>query len=386
MATNSRWAFGAFFFLYFAYIGLVSPYASLYFADLGFGAIEIAALMSMLQVTRILGPFSWGWLSDYLSNRVGIMRFCACLAALFFIGIFYLENYIPFLVWMFILHTILSSMIPLGEAATVHALYKDDSFDHRYGRLRLWGSIGFISMVLLAGEVFQWRGIEVFPWLGLGVLIILATDTFLLREPKIERRPFARGELRSVLKRPEVRWFFVSAFAMIFGHAALYVFYSLYLANLGYSKSQIGFFWTLGVGAEVFFFYFQSKVMSRYSPQAVLQATFMIGVIRFVLIGYFASTTLLILAQIMHAATFAAHHSASTKLIQTWFAGPLQARGQALFTTIAYGFGGTLGGLCAGWIWDSLGPHQVFGMAAVACAVAGLAITQSKPQVKPQSI
>jgi len=64
MTVSSRWAFGAFFFLYFAYIGLMSPYASLYFAELGFGAIEIAALMSMLQVTRILGPFSWGWLSD----------------------------------------------------------------------------------------------------------------------------------------------------------------------------------------------------------------------------------------------------------------------------------------------------------------------------------
>ena len=380
MTASSRWAFGAFFFLYFAYIGLMSPYASLYFAERGFGALEIAALMSMLQVTRILGPFSWGWLSDYLSNRVGIMRFCAALACITFLAIFYLQDYIPFLIWMFVLHTILSSMVPLGEAATVHALFKDDSFDHRYGRLRLWGSIGFISMVLLAGEIFQWRGIEVFPWLGVAVLVLLVINTFFLREPKIERRKLVRGELRTVLRKPEVRWFLLSAFAMIFGHAALYVFYSLYLSNLGYSKFQIGLFWTLGVLAEVIFFYFQSKVLARYSPTAVLQMTFIVGVIRFVLIGYFASTSLLILAQVMHAATFAAHHSASTKLIQTWFAGPLQARGQALFTTVAYGFGGTLGGLCAGWIWDQLGPNQVFGMAAAACAVAGLAIYQMKPK------
>jgi PPP family 3-phenylpropionic acid transporter len=233
-------------------------------------------------------------------------------------------------------------------------------------------------MVLLAGEVFQWRGIEVFPWLGVGVLILLAMNTFFLREPKIERQPLVRGELRSVLKRVEVRWFLLSAFAMIFGHAALYVFYSLYLADLGYSKSEIGFFWTLGVSAEVIFFYYQSKVMARYAPQTVLQFTFILAVIRFVLIGYFASTSLLIVAQLMHAASFAAHHSASTKLIQTWFSGPLQARGQALFTTVAYGFGGTLGGLCAGWIWDHLGPNQVFGMAAIACAVAGIAIAQIK--------
>jgi PPP family 3-phenylpropionic acid transporter len=173
-----------------------------------------------------------------------------------------------------------------------------------------------------------------------------------------------------------VRWFLLSAFAMIFGHAALYVFYSLYLADLGYNKFEIGLFWTLGVFAEVVFFYLQSKVMARFSPTAILQVTFLFGGIRFVLIGYFASTSLLILAQLMHAASFAAHHSASTRLIQTWFAGPMQARGQALFTTIAYGFGGTLGGLCAGWIWDQLGPNQVFGMAALACALGWLAIYQ----------
>ena len=163
MTPLVRWAFGSFFFLYFAYIGLVSPFASLFFLDRGFTVIEIAILMSMLQVTRIIGPFSWGWLSDYLSNRIGIIRFCACLGALVFITIYFLHSYIGFFIWMLVLHTILSSLMPLGESATVHALFKDNSFDKRYGRLRLWGSIGFIVMVLFAGELFQRNSIELFP-------------------------------------------------------------------------------------------------------------------------------------------------------------------------------------------------------------------------------
>ncbi len=92
MTPVLRWAFGSFFFLYFAYVGLVSPYASLFFLDRGFSAIEIAVLMSMLQITRIVGPFSWGWLSDYLSNRIGIIRVCACLAAGVFVLIFFLHR------------------------------------------------------------------------------------------------------------------------------------------------------------------------------------------------------------------------------------------------------------------------------------------------------
>ena len=383
MTPSLRWAFGSFFFLYFAYVGLVSPYASLFFLDRGFSVIEIAALMSMLQITRIVGPFSWGWLSDYLSNRIGIIRFCACLAAIIFLCIYFLQSYIGFFIWMFVLHTILSSLMPLGESATIHALYKDNSFDKRYGRLRLWGSIGFIAMVLLAGELFQRKTIELYPIVGTVVLGLLALITFSLREPKMERRKMVKGELLVVLFNPDVRWFLVSGFFMIFAHASLYVFYSLYLAGLGYDKFQIGLFWALGVFAEVVFFYFQSKVLSRLDAEVILQATFGIGVIRFVLIAFMPITSVLIVAQLMHAGTFAAHHSAANKLLQRWFTGPVQARGQALMATVSYGLGGTLGGLVAGWIWEASQPRDVFVMSAFACGLAGMAIQKLRPRRYP---
>ena len=383
MTPVLRWAFGSFFFLYFAYVGLVSPYASLFFVDRGFSVIEIAVLMSMLQITRIVGPFSWGWLSDYLSNRIGIIRVCACLAAIVFLCIFYLQDYIGFFIWMFVLHTILSSQMPLGETATIHALYKDNSFDKRYGRLRLWGSIGFIVMVLFAGELFQRKGIELYPYVGTVILFSLAAITFGLHEPKMERRKMVRGELFAVLINPDVRWFLVSGFFMIFAHASLYVFYSLYLTNLGYDKFQIGLFWALGVAAEVLFFYFQNKVLSRIDSEIVLQGAFGIGVVRFILIAFFPTTIVLMLAQLMHAGTFAAHHSAATKLLQRWFTGPLQARGQAIMATVSYGLGGTIGGLCAGWIWDLFQPRDVFVMSALACGIAGMAIQKLRPRRYP---
>ena len=280
--------------------------------------------MSMLQITRIVGPFSWGWLSDYLSNRIGIIRFCACLAALVFLCIYFLQGYIGFFIWMFALHTILSSLMPLGESATIHALYKDNSFDKRYGRLRIWGSIGFIAMVLAAGELFQRTTIELYPIVGTIVLFALALITFCIHEPKMERRKMVKGELLIALFNPDVRWFLLSGFFMIFAHAALYVFYSLYLSDLGYDKFQIGLFWALGVAAEVIFFYFQSKVLSRLDAEVILQAAFGIGVIRFILIAFLPITSVLIVAQLMHAGTFAAHHSAATKLLQRWFTGPVQ--------------------------------------------------------------
>ncbi|WP_231971175.1 MFS transporter [Polynucleobacter necessarius] len=163
-----------------------------------------------------------------------------------------------------------------------------------------------------------------------------------------------KGELLVVLFNPDVRWFLVSGFFMIFAHASLYVFYSLYLADLGYNKFQIGLFWALGVFAEVVFFYFQSKVLSRLDAEVILQAAFGIGVIRFVLIAFFAHNVNLNCGAINACGHFAAHHSAL--LPPNYFNVDLRDhyRGaKPSWQLISYGLGGTLGGLFAGWIWEA---------------------------------
>ena len=360
-----RLAFAAFFFFYFAYIGLMSPYLSLYFSSRNFGAIEIAALMSMFQITRILGPFAWGWLADVRRDRLGIMRITSCLAVIVFLGIFYLETYVYLLIWLFLLNTVISSLMPLGEAATIHALYKDKSFDQRYGRLRLWGSIGFIVMVMAAGAWFEAFGISSLPWFGLSALIILAILTMTLREPPMEASHHISSGFLKALKNKDVIWFMSANFWMIFGHAAFYVFYSLYLDGLGYSKSEIGLLWMLGVAAEVVFFYFQNSFFKRFNTKTILVWAYLMMAVRFLIIAYLPHTMTLILAKLMHAATFGAHHSASLKMLQRWFSGAMQARGQALYTTVSYGVGGTVGGLASGWVWEHWGAPHVFGVAAV---------------------
>ena len=121
---NSQILFAIFFFFYYGYLGIVSPFMSLYFDQLGFTAIQISLLMSMLQITRIIGPMFWGWLSDLRQDRIGIMRITALVSVFIFLGIFFFKTFFALMVWMFVLNIISSSLTPLGEAATVHALQK----------------------------------------------------------------------------------------------------------------------------------------------------------------------------------------------------------------------------------------------------------------------
>jgi PPP family 3-phenylpropionic acid transporter len=148
-------------------------------------------------------------------------------------------------------------------------------------------------------------------------------------------------------------------------HMALYAFYSLYLERAGYSKPVIGFMWALGVMAEVGFFWFQARVFARFGARNVMMFAFGAALLRFVITGAGPDLLwVLVAAQLMHAATFAAHHSASVVTMQRWFAGPLQASGQALYMSIAYGIGGTLGGLFMTFCWDRYGPEQMYFAAA----------------------
>jgi PPP family 3-phenylpropionic acid transporter len=235
----------------------------------------------------------------------------------------------------------------------------------------MWGSIGFIAAVMAAGYGLEWFGVEALPWLAGGMLLLVLGASLRIREAPRGHAHLPAPPVLDVLRQPEVIAFFAQAALMVAAHTSLYAFYSLYLERSGYPKPVIGLMWSLGVFAEVMFFYFQSSVFARLSAQALMMGAFVVAAVRFALIGAGAQwLAVLVLAQLLHALTFAAHHSASIITMQRWFAGPLQARGQALFISIAYGIGGTFGTLFMSWCWERMGEHAVY-FAAVALAAAG---------------
>ncbi|MCA3187034.1 MAG: MFS transporter [Cupriavidus sp.] len=383
--------FGLFYLGYYGYVGVISPYVSLFFADRGFSPVQIGVLMACFQLSRIVGPYLWGWLSDVTHTRVKLLRLAAVASLLAFLAVPGVHSYGGMMAMMIGLNLITSAMSPLGDALTISTLRRHGAFDHRYGRVRMFGSVGFIAAVLLGGALFEHFGMHAFPWLASAMLALFAVVVFGLRDAADEGPRVKPPPALPLLRRPHVAWFLASAFLMMFAHAALYVFYSLYLEQLGYSKIAIGMMWTIGVVAEIVFFFYQGRLFGALALRTILAGTFVLAALRFGVTGYFAQYAWLMAAvQVLHAATFAAHHSASLKRLQRWFAGPLQGRGQALYTGISYGLGGTLGGLVMGWTWKTLAPMHTFGLAALAAALgAGCAVMsfrrEGQPEARPET-
>ncbi len=326
-------------------------------------AAQIGVLMSLMQVMRIFGPNLWGWVADRHQQRVTVLRITATAAVAAFCGMFLGQTFTQFFIVMVAVNLFTSAQGPLSEALMLAEMRGDLT---HYGRLRLWGSVGFILAVTLAGPFLDWYGIRLMPWIALALLAMVLMSSLRMREFQHDDLYKDLPSVFALLKRREVIAFFTSTFLMIAAHASLYVFYSLYLAQIGYNNTVIGLMWSLGVVVEIVFFFYQAPIFKRFGVRKLMVASLLIAVVRFLMIGLGAqSLFVLLVAQVLHAATFGVHHSASVAMLQRWFPGPLQARGQALFTSISYGMGGTLGGLILGGFWDTFGAQSVYLVAAL---------------------
>ena len=360
--------FSLFLFAYYAYAGTFGTYATLYFAARGMSVPQIGVLASLIPVMRIVGPNLWGWTADRSGRRVMVLRFTALAALLTFGAIFLAHSYLQFFIVMLLVNLFTSAQSPLCDALIMAEMGGDLS---NYGKLRLWGSLGFIAAVMGAGYLLEWIGVEALLGIAFVLLVLVFGASLRIREVAQPAHAHEPPPLWSVLRKPEVGAFFLSAALMCGAHMSLYAFYSLYLARAGYSKPVIGAMWALGVVAEVAFFYFQSRVFGRFGARRVMMFAFGAAALRFVITGAAPGVLwVLIVAQLMHAASFAAHHSACVITMQRWFAGALQASGQALYMSVAYGIGCTLAGLVLTLCWDRIGPEQMFYVAA-AMTLAG---------------
>ncbi|GAB3646030.1 MFS transporter [Ramlibacter alkalitolerans] len=350
---------------YFAHIGFFNPYLPLWLKAQGLPITIISLLASVQSVTRVFAPYAWGALSDRTGERVKLLRISATIALIASLGLWWPGSawWIGLVLLLLFTHT--SSMMGLTEAAMAHLVAGDWG---RYGKVRLWGSLGFMATVLVAGAWFERFGMGGFPGWTLVTLAGVLLCTWWLpdaREAAHEGRA-AHAPIGAALRQPAVRWFFASLLFHVMAHFALYGFLSLYLDALGYSKTTIGVLWAVSVVVEVAWFYAQGRLLPRFAMEQWLLICALATALRMAITAGLADWFVaLLIAQVLHALTFATHHTACIAMVTRHFPGRLRARGQALFTVTGYGIGGVVGVLAGGAIAARWGFRPVFGTAAL---------------------
>lgn len=358
----------AWYFWYFAFIGAFLPYFALYLQSIGLSAGRIAVLMSLGQFMRLLAPLLWSWLADSGGRRVRIVVGSTAASLASFSVVFLTRDFAGLLIGMAILHFFWSASLPLVEALTLGHLAANPE---RYGRIRLWGSVGFISTVTGVGFLLDSAPISSQLWVSWVLLLGTLISAMTLTEAKGCAGQVA-GPILEILRQRKVGFLLSAGLFMTAAHGALYVFYSIHLVAQGYGKTLVGLLWMLGVVAEIAVFLLMPRISAVISMRRILLGCFALAVLRFLLIGWTVEFIgLLVLAQLLHGASFGAHHATTMAALNRWFAPRHQARAQALYGSTAYGAGGLGGALLAGALWERAGPEITFSAASL-LALMGL--------------
>ena len=364
------WKLSGFYFFYFASLGVLVPYWSLYLKSLGFSSLAIGALIAILPATKLVAPYIWGWLADHTRRSMLIIRVSSLLALVTFLLVF-ISQELWWLTFVMLLFSFFwNATLPQFEAMTLNHLGEDS---HHYSMIRLWGSLGFIVIVVLIGDLLQTHGADVIPLVVLSTFVLILLFSFIVPE-KLNTPHSDHSPIWHVIKQPKVMAFLVVCFLMLCSHGPYYTFYTIFLEEQGYSSHMIGVLWAVGVIAEVIIFLLMHRMLPAYGARTLLIVTLLLTTIRWLLIGFFVEDLpMLFLAQLIHAFSFGMFHSVGISLVHEYFTGSHQGRGQALYSSVSFGAGVAVGSLISGMLWDKWGASVLFAFASC-CTVGALLI------------
>jgi len=354
-----------FYASYFAGMGLILPFFPIYLAGLGWDNGMVGLFVGILAFTKVLSPPVAGHLLDASRRRHAYITIFILAAVLSIVLLTMVAgNALALALLLLIFGLAWSAALPLTDGISLVAA---EASLVDYGRLRVWGSIGFI-VSSLAGGAWLVGSITSFPFALAGLLAISAfaamgfpVQTPSARASDRESQAFS-GHFRRLL---------VTSFAMQASHGAYYGFFSLYLIAAGYTGWQIGLLWSLGVLAEIVLMWRCSRPIQQVAPAYVLSICLLLAALRWMGTGWSESLALLVCMQLLHAATFAAFHVSAVTWVRKFAPGSRQASAQGWYSASGFGLGTTLGVIACGWLAEKASYQSAFYVCAI-IALLGL--------------
>lgn len=391
MTVKAYWPLSSVYFFYFAVLGATNPYWGLYLQSLGFGTEDIGALMAVFIATKLVAPNLWSYWADRNNAHIPVMRIGALLTPLSFLAVYLQQGFWTMAAAMVLYSFFWNAILPQYEVITLRAI---KGYEERYSQIRLWGSIGFIVAVAGLGWLLDMVDVSYLPVSIFVIMGLMALSSWFIPSPVVLNERLAdNGSLRPcvevdrsdlaakpnnkhflcVLATAPVWVFLLAVVLMQVSHGPYYTFFSIFMEEIGYSRTLIGLLWSLGVMAEVIIFAIMHRLLARFKAEDILLVSLVLAALRWGLTGFFSDVLpMLLLLQLLHAASFGSFHAASIALVQRFFKGNHAAQGQAIYSSLGFGIGGALGAWGSGLLWQQAGAEVSYLTASLS---AGLGAT-----------
>lgn len=352
-------------------LGAILPYLPVWLGETkGLTGAQIGLIFAASSFGRIvIGPLAAAWAEGRPDGRMPLKVF-SLLWAVGFVAYGVMGPFWPIAITSFVVGMIGQSLVASAEATTLHATAHSTFWP--YGRARAMASTGFAIASLGAGAVIQSFGVDgVYVWFIVATFGTFACTLWLKPDPIEVRaaKPLVARLTEGIglFAKPAFLVCVIAAGLIQAAHAFYYGFSSTLWLAQGFTGTQVGLLWALGVFVEVLFLAFGVQRLQRIRPETMILIGGLGSVLRWGLMSFGFGLAASVPIQVLHALTFATTHIGFMRLIEREITPENRATGQQLSSSLIMSPAMGLTSLGAGILYDHYqggGYWSGFGLAA----------------------
>jgi len=329
-----------FYFFYFALVGVYIIFMPKVLLDFGYNNVEVGVIYASAPFMRFLLPFIFKHFIKLTSKVYLLSLILTFVSSIIFLGT--VENFALYLISNLLFGASMGISLPFVETIALHKLSKKE-----YGRVRLWGSVGFIAIALWLGKILS-TNYEALYYLSSTAFFTMIFGFLIFKNEKEEEESTEQKSDKSFsLKRYWAFW--ASVFLMQLAFGGFYNFFTIYETSHGVSLEMTSWMWTFGVICEIFMLFFQGALLQK-NLLKIIQISILVTVFRWLLLYLYPDNVIITFAsQSLHAISFALYHTATITYIFSLYTQKRLA--QQFVLGIGFGLGGSLGALLSGKIY-----------------------------------
>jgi MFS transporter, PPP family, 3-phenylpropionic acid transporter len=376
---------------YYGYVGAFMPFFPVYLRGLGFSGAELGAVQMVPSLLSLVAAPAWAAVADRHVGPARALRVATAWSAAAALLLPFATTPIAVAAAVFAISLGDRAVVPLVDSVTLEHVRRRPR--DTYGRIRVFGSLGFVLLAQGLGLALTLRGDRAADRLVPAVLAALVVGYALAARRLGELpEPGPRAELRDVRALFADRRLQALVLACGLHWAACAPFHLLYgvlVRDRGLPDVVAGMGMAAGVVAEMAALAVFSRLHARVGLRPLLAAAFLGSAVRWALLARAESAVAVVGLQLLHGLTFGVFWGSATAGLSALVPPRLRATGQALFGSLVFGVANIAGYGLAGAGYDRYGSAApLFGWAALleaALGIAALAALRWRPRAAPVS-
>jgi oligosaccharide:H+ symporter len=358
-------------FLFFGYTvgSIFANFIPLYFKEIGLSGQEIGWLLAIGPIAGIISQPIWGFFSDkFKSIKITLI---ICISGAFFISLALLKvsNFPALMIFLFLFFFFYSAITPLGDSLA-NQTSKIEKIP--FGKIRMWGSLGFGLSAMIIGYILTITGIDKVLIPLLVALFITFAISFFLKDVNTSNRPVSAVDAVKIGVNPQFMTFVILIMLISITHRTNDFFLGFYLKELGGSETTVGISMFIGVSTEVAIMATAFYWFRKYHETIFIIIAGIIYTVRWILMSLASTPMEVLILQPLHGISFGILYISAFQYVSKLLPKHLQATGHGVFITFLFGISGIIGSLIGGSLLDATGLSRLYHFMAASSAAGVL--------------